>query len=686
MVFNLAEAVHFRGLISKVTMKFYEETTISPHIVVSLGKNGVGKTTVINLIRAGLCGLEEDADFYYTTIDSLNEDGTAVESAVTVGFRHKNTQYKVERVFSARINSANCKLIQNEKKATLYISRPGCDTEIIDDKRAVDNYINSIVPANILSYVLFNGEEISSSFCFHSAKDKLNTNKAVDNVLGIEQCSKVLYCIGKFKAKQSTVLGQENNRLKEILDKQSQIETDIRAVGEENLMMTEEINKNRIARATYQQKINDAAELQDKKSRGKELEAEIYNVTIQKRDYCNTLKSCMKNSHVITSALNKQKVVEMLNREKSELVDTELDLDISTEAYQESLRLGKCCLCLKEFDKNSDTESYMSSVIDRRLESENWDYFLEITAIGKDLASDIKYADSERDKVVNILKKLQELDSALLPLENELKELDEAIKTRIGAMRDSEIFEWQKAVNNLDEKITADEYKIKQNNIRIDGLKTDLLECIKQRDELSKKESINKVNEKILKAFERLENSYQSSFEEVKKAAREEIESEVQKYFKTILRNQKDLTRFAKVEITNEFKIRVLSSNNIDTTHELSRAQQQMLLIVLIAIVNKVSADGTNNETMPILLDTGFARLDTDYRKSIMEILSGILTQIIILAINDEEYTEKVHGDIVNTGKLHKIIEMTKDEQGNVSLNEIMQPHADYYFINRIAN
>lgn len=593
------------------------QTTDTNNIILIGGKNGTGKTTLLNSIKYGLfgsfsLGLKTDTSVYYKRIESLLNiftkdtnfsieicisvlDGYSVDDYIIIRSWKKTTKSLEENVSIKK----NDTLLNNDEKIIFldrlrYISSP----ELIDSFIYDGEFISSISNDQELS------EFIKNTFSSIFSINMLNEiNKDVSS-----------YLITNLKEKKLDNNTTETiNLTREVNDLKSNIQT----LEKSKTDLFEMKNSLSVKQIDLELQFFNRGGIDREKQ--KELKSRFTEISNQNESMQKSIKYFIEND--LSLALCKKLLIEahqQIRDEKPILLyenlkvierflgvkDTDLNKKLQsfingnkiihnvTDDYCDKLftRTGQVALSLTDainnINKKSDFKEFSTDFKDVLLKNEQVEYLKDLYEEIQKIQLQIKVID---DQLFDIVRKIDDLTKELNIKFNQLENQ-----------------------RNL----------VKKNNTKENGfaLATRFLE----------------INEKYINAKQIMKLKL--------------VSDECKKIFNQAIR-KKDYIK--EIKIDSNFKIELKDKNkNIIKFTMLSAGEKQLLISSIIWSFFKVS-----NRNEMFIFDTPVARLDKDNRKNFMEyIVKTIGKQVVILSTNSE-IIEECYGCIkTNIAKEYTII------------------------------
>lgn len=593
------------------------QTTDTNNIILIGGKNGTGKTTLLNSIKYGLfgsfsLGLKTDTSVYYKRIESLLNiftkdtnfsieicisvlDGYSVDDYIIIRSWKKTTKSLEENVSIKK----NDTLLNNDEKIIFldrlrYISSP----ELIDSFIYDGEFISSISNDQELS------EFIKNTFSSIFSINMLNEiNKDVSS-----------YLITNLKEKKLDNNTTETiNLTREVNDLKSNIQT----LEKSKTDLFEMKNSLSVKQIDLELQFFNRGGIDREKQ--KELKSRFTEISNQNESMQKSIKYFIEND--LSLALCKKLLIEAHQQIRDE----------KPILLYENLKVIERFLGVKDTDLNKKLQSFING--NKIIHNVTDDYCDKLVTRTGQVALSLTDAINNINKKSDFKEFSTDFKDVLLKNEQveylkDLYEEIQKIQLQIKVI-DDQLFDIVRKIDDLTKEL----------NIKFNQLEN-------QRN-LVKKNNTKENGFALATRFLEINEKYINAKQIMKLKL---VSDECKKIFNQAIR-KKDYIK--EIKIDSNFKIELKDKNkNIIKFTMLSAGEKQLLISSIIWSFFKVS-----NRNEMFIFDTPVARLDKDNRKNFMEyIVKTIGKQVVILSTNSE-IIEECYGCIkTNIAKEYTII------------------------------
>ncbi len=623
---------NFRQYYGKQRVSF--ASSEDKNVTVIHGLNGTGKTSFFSAInwclygKGAVKGIGELINKRY--LEELSF-GDAVYAQVELAFSHNEDRYRLRRWFSGRKNSDSIDTILYDEDFSLM--EIGYDGQAIKKHNPI-GIINSILPENVRTYFLFDGEKIDRFARPESAKE---VKHAIYNVLKLElleRARKHLNVIAKeYRVELRKMADAE---LKELLDKRDRKAEDKEVYEQKIIELEREIDLAEKHIKDIDEKLTHSEGVKDLQNRRAALEQDMLQLGEKLSIETEKIRGIVMDSigSISGEMLEKAHAILENKRKKGEIPGN------IRQQFLEDLLYNLECICGRPLMEHGEEYHRIKNIITSTVSSRLED---EVT----NLASQLKVIQAEKQRHISILKEgmaertsireiWQQLDAELNDISHQLKgSLQEDIprleEKRQDYKRDIEDYRVDKRV--LEGKIK----EIKKETKELE------LEIRSARKVQSKAKLISNKADLAQQAADAIDDIYQSFADEM----RAKIQQETKTIFSTLI--WKD-GHFRDLKLAEDYKLAVVDRWGRAAEAELSAGERQVLSLSFIAAMAKVSG-----EEAPLVMDTPFGRLSSAHREAITSYIPRLADQMIIF-VTDEELTGKTKENLLKrTGKQYQL-------------------------------
>jgi len=644
-----------------VTIEFSQDKNKSFTIVE--GSNSTGKTSLINAMFWCLYGKEQFLnDGVGKPIPNQNilnklQEGDACNSSVVITINDdKGPKYRISR-------NLECRRITDEKDKKQDIDAAGQidigistyisqtfnqrnsrgDWDPTDDSARFVDKLTKFLPENLSSFVIFNGEMLDA---FFKPQNSGKIKDGIEKVSGLPITEKSIehwrILAKQYSRKAAKSSGSNATLLQERLDnKEKSLEKASKELGilEKNMGEYKDNEKSLAMQyEKYPLKALDILKQQqfDEESNREEFEKFSSDQKVYRTNFIidNFSRILVKSATEYTSQLLKQSEI-----------SGETPPPIKS-FYLEDLINKKKCICGTEFDEKS---SEMEKLMELKKEVKN-SPLVDISFEGKETLINI----AEKLNSEKILESLTEKRTKENGFESAFRAATEKVNGTIQKLKEFDEVKIRKIAIDL-EKMREQKESTQQ--------QLDLIKSQKQAFEIDVTNLKIQVNTAkgttgVTKKWamkqalsEMAENALNQVREELLTEIRTKVQDRTEEIFKKLITRH---WQIKKVEINENYEIRVIDTEGVDNLKTLSAGQTLYLALSYIAAVREVT-----DTNYPMIIDSPFGKISALERVSAAEDLPLYLpdTQITLLVTNTE-YDAVIEKDSV-TGKFIPSIKET---------------------------
>lgn len=636
-----------------VTIEFSQDKTKSFTIIE--GNNSAGKTSLINAMYWCLYGQEqflnvgEGKPIPNQNILNKTKVGEGCDSSVIITINDdKGPKYQISRTLeSRRQNNDRTKRYDDDAAGqidsgiTTLISQSFSQRddrgnwEATDDVTRFISKVAKFLPEKLSSFVIFNGEILDSFFKTENAE---KIKDGIEKVSGLPITEKSIEhwekMVKEYSRKAARSSGTSATLIQEKLDNKEKTFDKISkevSILEKNMEEYRENSKQlQIESDKYPLK---ALELLKEQQYSEEVNKKQYEkFASDQTDFRTTYivdnfaRILLKSATEHTSQLLKESI------SKGETPPP------VKHFFLEDLIRHRECMCGTKFNESSSEMTHLNKLREKVKNSP----LANISFEGKETLSDMENKlDPE-----TILARLTELREKENQYSSAFREATEKVNGTIEKLKEYDEVKIRKLATGLDNirqarDIAHGELNLKKSQKQAIALEIKTLEGQKTQatgtTEVTKKW---KMKENLAKMS--LTTLYQVR-EELLTDIREKVQNKTEEIFKKLITRHWQID---KVEIDENYKIRVIDTEGVDNLKTLSAGQTLYLALSYIAAVREVT-----DTNYPMIIDSPFGRVSGMERVRAAEDLPLYLpeTQITLLVTNTE-YNAEIEKDL-QTGK-----------------------------------
>jgi DNA sulfur modification protein DndD len=619
------------------------------------GNNSAGKTSLINAMYWCLYGQEqflnvgEGKPIPNQNILNNVEVGDAAESSVVITISDdKGPKYQISRTLECRrINDDKTKKQDNDAAGQIdtgfstFISQSfnqrdskGNWDPTDDPIRFIDK-VAKFLPEKLSSFVIFNGEILDSFFKTENAE---KIKDGIEKVSGLPITEKSIEHWGtlakQYSRKAAKSSGSNATLLQEKLDNKektlAKITKEVDILDKNMKEYRENTKQLQVESEKYPMKALDLLKEQQHQEEVNEKQYEKFasNQKEFRTSYIvdNFARILLKNATEHTSQLLKESEI---NGETPPPVKN---------FYLEDLIRHRECMCGTKFNEKSEE---MKNLLELKEKVRN-SPLVDISFEGKETLINM----AEKLNSETILEKLTEQRAKENEYEAAFRSATEKVNGTIEKLKEFNEGKIRKIAISLEKmreakEITGQELNLKKSQkqaleLEINNLKTQVTTATGTSD-VAKKWGMKQA------LAEMAQSTLNQVREELLTDIREKVQNRTEEIFKKLITRH---WQIEKVEIDENYKIRVIDTEGVDNLKTLSAGQTLYLALSYIAAVREVT-----DTNYPMIIDSPFGRVSGLERVRAAEDLPLYLpdTQITLLVTNTE-YNAEIENDL-QTGK-----------------------------------
>ena len=618
------------------------ETDKDKNVIIIIGSNGFGKTTLFNAINWALYGEEYEKELrdnrnreitdYINEIalsEALLENATA-DFNCTLYFEHDNKNYYISQYIELEPIKKDDGSIGSKKRfrnTELY--------EIISegDHKPIEHYkllLDSILPNNVRDYFLFDGDRISALASPGSSQE---VRDAIYRVVDLELLTNAAEHLNELSKEYAREAKRESKgELKDIEEKYlKERENYDKKKKEENDIKEElfSINRQIGTLESELKNIPDTSELQIKRNK---LKNEVNNLTQHKN---NCFIEIRKYSYLAGLSFASDECIDLLNELNSKREKGEIPRNISKTLLEDMLKIGECFICKEKIIKGNNLYKCINERLEHESKKKSNEQLLEYFFGIQDLSDNIS---NSKNSLSISDKKISDIDGNIKDLNLEIDQIDKDLK----GIPKSDITGITNKLKELRDDLISNTRKSTTVHSYLKDLEGKIAELEKERNELSKKQSKVaelQLREKLARdSADEITKIYDVFAEDSRKSVEELTIEEFKKFVKSVAEYS--------VLLSNEYELEILDSNGNRALQRLSMGQSQCLSLAFITAIFRVS-----EKNPPLVIDMPFGRLDETVHGIISKRLPEITSQLILFLLPNTEWNEKTKKNLKSKAK-----------------------------------
>lgn len=638
----------------------FTNTGTNHDIHVVLGKNGTGKTNMLNAITWCLYGDEMHLGDKNVSIDKLNTE--AIEEAkvnnedrlvlvVSMTIKTDDVSHPKMTITRSVIYNIGEKHVQaQEEKLVVQELNEENNWESYAIEEDKTSAISRHIPQQINEYIFFDGEQLEKYFQganrqkLQSGINNLTQVTLIDQAIAALERYDKTELAPKIKSSGNEIIRKLQDQISNQEDALSIHKSDLDIVKAEKTKITQRIEElNNI--------ISNNEQLGEKKERYSQLERKLDDLNFQRVEKRRSLMSFVREQYTLFGLYSS-----LSNFFK--YIKGEADKGNLPPQFDKTLLLGildrhKCAVCGQ--DVNGDAYTHIQELINKlSVSSKTSAQLNQALAVLRGHFTEMKkYPQNLKSKQDEI----KQIDYDIQACENDIASLLKYLQSIPGQ---------EQILEAINEKTNAEEAKsIADQKIgRISGLivqVSETLECLsEQLQETMRKNAAMEELSRQKEYLEKCKTILKSVKEDTIRETRMKMEEETFNIFKSLIWKR---DAFSRIEIGEDYTFKLFDRYQNQTLGSCSAAERALLALSFTLALQDVSGHSSL-----LYIDTPIGRVDTENRENFVKnLLEVSKKKQVILTFTPTEYDMTV-SDILNnnTATFMKL----KNENGETLLNQ----------------
>lgn len=617
---------------------------------VTIGRNGAGKTNILNAINWCLYGNEPHLSKDSQQLPRLNlktmvdaEEGEKQKVAVEIWaeangdlmrFRREEGYLIYKKEQQPKSSGTNFEVMVSAKKGNI---------KMLNEEDA-SSYVERFVPEGIKEFFFFDGERLDNYFRSATGQQISHATFQISQVSILEniedRLQKVVSDLRRDAGKQDPEIEKTREELERKEEDSREIDGQINECDRQIRIAKQEAYERRRNLSS----IPNVEELQGERDKLKGQRKDKEDACREKEKERQNLLFEYGKIMMLYSSIEKSVQVIREKRERKEIPPT---ID---KALLENILIAKRCICGRGIDPGSGEEKQISELLE-----------------GIKLSSDIAQAllamesplNSFKEKIGQFKANIRKIIGEIEGYKNDLEDIDTKIRkidTQIGGYDIDKIKQWYKELKSYEEAYDTNRERIgvlkqRKEELKkgVDGLKEKL------NNELKKEERLKKLKKSIdfgTKASDIITEAKTTIMGKI----RRQIENETRKLFFELIWKRET---FKDVTIDEEYNIHLIHSLGYECLGTISAAERELLAFAFILALHRVSGFDS-----PILIDTPVARVSDEQRENFGKVFSEINPdKQIILLFTPAEYSIEVSKFLDKSASSRHNLKLSPDEK-----------------------
>jgi DNA sulfur modification protein DndD len=673
MIFQRLTITNFR--------QFYGEhkldlaTAAKANVTVVHGANGSGKTTLLNaltwlLYKAFSPDFEDSERLESERSFSELAPGQEVDVSVELVFEDRGLMYSVKRVLTVAKDTEGSRRPRPDYLSVRYTDEAG----EFQERKDPQSFIEYLLPPPLIPFFFFNGERIER---LAGAGAYNEVEEGVKLLLDLELFDRSIQHLDGMIGKQlrdeiANHSGDEGKQVKQKLDK---LEAELENI--QSAKKQHEANQTALSveREEVDNKLAAMPELAKLQAERTGTEAELARVKREIGEARSDIgRALSRDGYLIVGygALTKAQTL-LDNAHKA----GELPIKIKRQFVDELLNRGNC-ICNRELTKGT---AYYESVLEwkNRVGSEALD--AAVTATNSEMPSLVLRKDRAIAEIDRLQKKREDLRRDQRLLTERLGELDQEVKKKAHGEDQQKLQERREQIDEQLGRIKLDLHDCLKNEVELEGKRKDLNAALK---EISKGDEAARKAEKRLEAVGRVSDA----LKRIRTLRHDDLRVDLSGRIAGIW-NRISVKEY-RAELDDKYHLKLTKPIGaaFEPVRGASTGEKQLLSLAFVgSLVDKArdtyERDGGKGGGLfrgglyPIVMDSAFGNLESEYRRGVAAGLPALAPQVIIF-VSETQWRQEVEQELdPRIGRQYVLRLATRKKKGRT----IQLHNKDYEYI-----
>jgi DNA sulfur modification protein DndD len=618
---------NFRQYFGKQRVDFARDD--QKRVTVIHGINGAGKTSFFLAINWCLYGKSVDNIKVVDNVGQLISKeavsqaavGDTVRTSVDLAFLHNGERYLVKRTLQGVKQEDGTIKTEDTDSFTMMRTRADGQAERINNPIGT---MNSILPANVREYFLFDGEKIDN---FAKPEAAAQVKQAIYLVLKLEILERSRRHLEAVAAEYRKELKNKSGQLlRTLLEQEEKARTEIRKAKERRIELHQEKEsaENRVADIDKRlREMENTNLLQQQRDR---IERELKQRRTEMEEVVGIIRDLATSGYYVVAEAAIKKAILLLEEKRAR---GEIPSDYRQQFIKDLVN-KMVCVCGRPFTDGSEEHRTLLAKISHGLPDTLQDEVLNTCAV---LQAFEQRTEKHRTDVDSSMRRRAELVDIIRSLEAELDDLSRQLK---GSPLE-EISKLERNRENYNADIQGYILEIGSLQERESKFVKEIAELKKEIDQARREEKREVLLSTKLDLAQRAADAIGEMYQTFADDMRQKIQEKTKEIFKKLVWKE---SHFQDIKLGPDFNLEVIDRYGYSARPELSAGERQVLSLSFIMAMSRIS-----DEEAPLVMDTPFGRLSSHHRNAITEQLP-ILADQLVLFVTDEELRDEARQNL----------------------------------------
>ncbi len=593
------------------------------NVTVIHGVNGAGKTSMFLAINWCLYGegTENVGELLSKECVRLAPMGEQLRCSVELTFTHDGQRFLVRRVLLGIKQEDGSVRLDDFPEFTMMRTRADGQAEPVNSPITA---MNAILPANVRTYFLFDGEKIDH---FARPEAASEVRQAIYLVLRLEVLDRARKHLEETAREYRRDLRQVSSaELQVLLDSSEKARASKSQAEQRRSELRAEIDSANRKIADIDQRLREMRSVSQLQQQRENAELSLRQLRAEQETRLSELRTLASGGYLSVARPVIERALAVLDdkRERGEIPSN------IRQQFVQDLLAQRVCICGRPFSAHGPEYERLVAYLERSIPGGLEEDILEtsgfLRALFPQIDHDVLSRDHARQRYVELKDLIRAQEAVLGELENQLKG---------SPLEDVSQLERQRQAFRAD--IDSNMLEIGALNERLSQLTKEITELDEAIARAEKDAERGRVLGKKLdlaqQAADAIDQTYESFADEMRRA----IETRTKEIFRSLILKE---GHFQDVILGQDYNLEVIDRYGLPARPELSAGERQVLSLAFIAAIASVSG-----EEAPLVMDTPFGRLSSHHRNTITQQLPFLADQLVLL-VTDEELRDQARRNL----------------------------------------
>lgn len=595
-----------------------------------LAENGIGKTTLLNLITWCFYDRElhtteglKNKTLPLLTLKSLREMETGEERDTSVSITLEDLEGEITFVrWITYRKTEEGQAYEKAKKQKVILAPNAGDPDVLNSEEDFRVEVNKRLPFKIQQFFFFDGEQLDTYLASTAGENVEQTVLQISQIDLLVTMEKNLTTVSDELRRSAS---RANSKSSEINKKYEKKKDEVLELEEKHKKNKSDFERAKIELENIKIELGDDPDVSELETQRECLDNKLKLLKVDQTKNTDSIKYFLKKYLTLLSSLPRMKKMYDLIQDKEK--NKQLPPKYDREELEEMLLKHHCNVCDRDLD--TDATIFIANLI-RRYELGQETGTLLTRMLGT-LQMQIQEAAKYEKKRDELFTAKRKIEKEISKTSAEVRKLDSIIDKYTNK---EYIITLYGKRNELEKYIESANKTVIREEIELENAKKEVKELRKELEDALSKDKKNKKLRKEAQLAENAKYKVAEIISDIKGGIRKQISDEMSDKFFELMWKRK----FSKVEITENYSASVINNDGFECLGSCSAAERELLVLAFTLALHKESGfDG------PLVIDTPISRISGDLRVAFAKVLRSVSeNKQIILFVTEDEYSTNV--------------------------------------------